>query len=393
MAVSLADIDKWNPWAIHEVADAMAGRGSSAEQVMTGLTILPIVASWTGQASDSARVSLDRLSSQLGGHSEQMQTAAAACGKLADDVENLKAIVAAIDRDASAEGFTVNRTTGEVTRTDPDRLATSAAYQQEMADLQRRITAALAQANALDEDLTRALSLELPQGTPDPAAPSPDPALPPPRTPPANDDPWQHGGDRRWTSVATEGLKQKAVAAAELEMLRNNQTNAAAFLDHYLDNSGAPKALPADVVDRWLSDSANGYNDLAATPAAQVTTNLQSITRDALAQARSTGKPVTLSGTTPWAVVAGSDGDEVRTLGHYSLSTAYTITMNPDGTYTANYRNDVMDWYNFATTSPMPSDLSHNVSNMAHDLQAVGIAQDFLVTGSGSVQRVQGRMP
>ena len=393
MTVSLSDVDKWSPWAIHEVADAMAGRGSSAEQVMAGLAILPIVASWTGQASDSARVSLDRLSSQLGSHSELMQAAAAACGKLADDVEGLKATVAAIDRDARVEGFTINRATGEVAPTDPDRLASSMAYQQQMADLQRRVAGALAEANTIDDDLTRALSLELPQGTPSPAAPGPDPALPPPRTPVANDDPWQHGGDRRWTSVATEGLKQKAVAAAELEMLRNNQTNAAAFLDHYLDNTGTPKALPADVVDRWLSDSANGYNDLAATPAAQVNTNLQSITRDALAQARSTGKPVTLSGTTPWAVVAGSDGDEVRTLGHYSVSTAYTITMNPDGTYTANYRNDVMDWYNFATTSPMPSDLSHNISNMAHDLQAVGIAQDFLVTGSGSVQRVQGRMP
>jgi len=393
MSVSLSEIDRWSPWAIHEVADAMAGRGSSAEQVMAGLAILPIVASWTGQASDSARVSLDRLSSQLGSHSEQMQAAAAACRKLADDLENLKAAVAAIDRDASAEGFTVNRSTGEVIPADPHRLSTSIAYQQQMADLQRRVAAALAEANAIDEGLTRVLSLESPQGTRAPAAPGPEPALPPPRPPVANDDPWQHGGDRRWTSVATGGLKQKAVAAAGPEMLRNDQTNAAAFLDHYLDNTGTPATLPADVVDRWLSDAANGYNDLAAAPAAQINTNLQSITSDALAQARSTGKPVTLSGTTPWAVVAGSNGDAVRTLGHYSLSTAYTITMNPDGSYTAAYRNDVTDWYNFATTSPMPSDLSHNISNMAHDLQAVGIAQDFLVTGSGSVQSVQGRMP
>ena len=134
-----SDVDKWSPWAIHEVADAMAGRGSSAEQVMAGLAILPIVASWTGQASDSARVSLDRLSSQLGSHSELMQAAAAACGKLADDVEGLKATVAAIDRDARAEGFTINRATGEVAPTDPDRLASSMAYQQQMADLQRRV--------------------------------------------------------------------------------------------------------------------------------------------------------------------------------------------------------------------------------------------------------------
>ena len=94
--------------------------------------------------------------------------------------------------------FNINRVTGEVTPTNPDRLASSMAYQQQMADLQRRITAALAAGNSIDEGLARAINLELPQGTPAPAAPGREPVLPPPRTPGANDDPWQHGGDRRW---------------------------------------------------------------------------------------------------------------------------------------------------------------------------------------------------
>lgn len=99
---------------------------------------------------------------------------------------------------------------------------------------------------------------------------------------------------------------------------------------------------------------------------------------------------MTVSGNTPWTPVAGSDGDSVRSLGHFGLSTAYSMTVNPDGTYSATYRSDVYDWYNFAT---FPYDgVAQSISSAAHDLQAAGFAQDFVVTGSGSVQQTQGKV-
>ncbi|WP_067974324.1 hypothetical protein [Mycolicibacter icosiumassiliensis] len=63
--------------------------------------------------------------------------------------------------------------------------------------------------------------------------------------------------------------------------------------------------------------------------------------------------------------------------------------MNPDGTYSLSYRNDVYDWYNFAT-HPYASGTTQQISSWAHDLQAAGLAQDFLITGSSSVQTVEG---
>lgn len=219
---------------------------------------------------------------------------------------------------------------------------------------------------------------------------SPHHALPPPRPPGPNEDPWKHGGDQRWSSQAAARPKEIAVlAAAEEEMARNNQPTARGMLEHYLGNTGDPKQLPPELLDSWLSDGKNGYADRFLSPPQQITGNINNITQQAYEEARRTGAAVTLSGTTDWQTVAGSDGDHVRTLGHYSLSTAYNITMNPDGTYALSYRNDVYDWYNFATR-PYASGTTQQISSWAHDLQAAGLAQDFLITGSSSAQTVEG---
>lgn len=215
-------------------------------------------------------------------------------------------------------------------------------------------------------------------------------ALPPPRPPGQNDDPWKHGGDQRWSSQASARPKEIAVlAAAEEEMIRNHQPTARGMLEHYLGNTGTPKQLPPEVLNSWLSDGNNGYGDRFLSPPQQIAGNVNNITQQALEQAQRTGMAVTLSGNTDWQTVAGSDGDHVRTLGHYSLSTAYNITMNPDGTYALRYRNDVYDWYNFAT-HPYASSTTQQISSWAHDLQAAGLAQDFLITGSSSVHTVEG---
>lgn len=137
---------------------------------------------------------------------------------------------------------------------------------------------------------------------------SPPPPLPPPTplAPGPNDGPWVHGGDRRLSSIASAGLKQKLVAAAIVEMERNGQHTAGRLvLQHYLDSSGEAETLSAAQVDAWLADAADGYGPLdpASVPALLVQSNLNTITGDALAEARRTGHPVTVTGNTPWAVV------------------------------------------------------------------------------------------
>ncbi|WP_155942998.1 hypothetical protein [Mycobacterium sp. 141] len=221
------------------------------------------------------------------------------------------------------------------------------------------------------------------------AGDGPTAPLPPPLPPGANDEDWKHGGDQSLPSQMSAGLKQKLVAAAMLEMERNGQTVSRDMLEHYLDNSGTPRRLSSGLIDSWLANESTKYTD-APAPALQIQRNLTDMTQQAYERAKASGGPVTITGSTPWATVAGSDGDSVRALGHYSVSTAYSVTMNPDGTYAAAYRNDVYDWYNFST-HPY-SGVAEYISTKAHELQAAGVAQDFLVTGSGAMHSVNGRV-
>jgi len=216
-------------------------------------------------------------------------------------------------------------------------------------------------------------------------------ALPSPRPPGPNDENIPYGSDHRWSSKMSWGYKEAVVSLAKAEMMRNGQWTARDMLEHYLDNTGTAKTLPSDKVDSWLATDTTAYSGTQA-PAVTTQRNLNQLQQQALAQARATGAPVTLSGNTPWETVAGSDGDCVRTLGHFSMSTAYDVTVNPDGSYKTTYRNDVYDWYNFAT-HPYGSSVANQISTYAHDLEAVGHAQDFLITGSGTVHTAQGVLP
>ncbi|SRX92176.1 alpha/beta hydrolase [Mycobacterium shimoidei] len=158
MVLTLADIDQWQPSAIREVSVALAKRGASADEVKAGLSKLPLIASWQGTAGDAARASLDKLSSHLVAHADEMQAVAAATNKAADEIEAVKDALSAIDRDAKAWGFNINSATGEVTPADNSKIGQSA-YQQQQDELQARITKLLAEANQADADLARAITL------------------------------------------------------------------------------------------------------------------------------------------------------------------------------------------------------------------------------------------
>ncbi|MDF0532270.1 hypothetical protein P0W64_21175 [Tsukamurella sp. 8F] len=215
--------------------------------------------------------------------------------------------------------------------------------------------------------------------------------LPPAPAPGKNDD-WAHGGDRRLSSRLTAQFKRDTGKAAELDFLRKHEPNAARFLWHYLGNSGKPMTVDSSTVDKWLTGTTTGYDGINA-PGTQVQQNLQQALAAAHSQAVTAGHAVTVSDNSGWSAVGASSStpDAVHTLGRFSVNTATNINMNPDGTYTMQYRNDLYDWYNF-DTSAMGSNENRSVSNAMHDLQSVGWAQDFLVTGSGAVQSASGRV-
>lgn len=157
MTVTLADIDRWDPSAVREVSAALDKRGASADEVKIGLTKLPLIASWQGSGGDAARASLDKLSSHLAAHAEEMAAVAAATKKSADEIETVRETLQGIYRDARAERFDINPATGAVTPLNKDMVG-DPRYAQQQADLETRIRKVLADANSADQDLARAIT-------------------------------------------------------------------------------------------------------------------------------------------------------------------------------------------------------------------------------------------
>ena len=157
MTLTLADIQRWDASAIRDVSSALAKRGASADEVKVGLGKLPLITSWQGSGGDAARASLDKLSAYLSAHGEEMARVSSATSNGADEIEAVKATLQRINGDAVREGFHIDAATGEVTPLNT-QLAGDPIYAMQQADLENRIKALLAAANAADADLARAIT-------------------------------------------------------------------------------------------------------------------------------------------------------------------------------------------------------------------------------------------
>jgi hypothetical protein len=157
MPLTLADIERWDASAVHEVATALAKRGASVDEVRGDLTKLPLIASWQGSGGDAARASLDKLSAYLASHGEEMAQVSPATSESAGDIERVKATLHQINDDARTEGFAVDPDTGAVTPTDKSKVG-DPLYALQQADLEVRIKELLAAANAADADLAKAIA-------------------------------------------------------------------------------------------------------------------------------------------------------------------------------------------------------------------------------------------
>ena len=158
MPITLADIDRWDPAAVRDVSTALGKRGASADEVKAGLSKLPLIASWQGTGGDAARAALDKLSTHLAAHADEMASVASATSKSADEIERVRASLQRIYDDARTEGFDIDRTTGAVTPLDKGKVG-DPLYALQQADLETRISQVLADANAADADLARAVTM------------------------------------------------------------------------------------------------------------------------------------------------------------------------------------------------------------------------------------------
>ena len=147
MTLRLTDIDRWNPQAVREVADAAADYAASAATAARGVAGLA-EADWDGVAARQARDLFGRTRDELEAQAETTLAAARAIGRGAERIAAIQARLRTLDAEARAARLDIDRATGVV---GPGRSEAALA-------LQVRLDELIADAEDLDDQLVRAMS-------------------------------------------------------------------------------------------------------------------------------------------------------------------------------------------------------------------------------------------
>jgi hypothetical protein len=152
MAVTLADVDTWNPDLIRDAFHADA-----AADMHMGLGRIPAFLSWHGEAAAAAQGAIDKTRGDLLLHSDQAAIAAMRAYDAIDMIAQVKKDLKQADNDAKNWGFTINHTTGEVITVDPKNIG-AAHWTVHFVNLGARVQKIAVAANAADVELSRAIN-------------------------------------------------------------------------------------------------------------------------------------------------------------------------------------------------------------------------------------------
>lgn len=186
MRMGIADIDRWDPEAVRDVAAAATGRAEAAEAAAAALRRLPAWAGWSGAAAESGRAAIEATRRDLDAHADHARAVARAAAHAADGIAEIKSALRRLEQAAHAAGVAVDHVTGAVVpaagfRGGPAQFAVAAA------PVRAGLEAIITEADAVDTGLARAVGLGW--------APVTVPGSPAPSAPPAAAGPAEV---RRW---------------------------------------------------------------------------------------------------------------------------------------------------------------------------------------------------
>ncbi|WP_454791833.1 TPR repeat region-containing protein [Mycolicibacterium lutetiense] len=160
MALSMADVDQWQPDKIDEVGNALAERARTGGQTAQELRGLQDMATWQGDAGDAAKHALEKSASHLETSAQNDFLTSMATKKSAQDVRTVKNdLKAIVDYAAAQPAVPINLDTNTVTKPDTtgwddEEIKT---LNDKIAELEDRIVAMLATATETDSDLGRVM--------------------------------------------------------------------------------------------------------------------------------------------------------------------------------------------------------------------------------------------
>ena len=199
MTLTVADIDRWNAGAVREVFQAANARGQATLEASRQLSTLSVFDTWEGATAEARKHVNTGIRQDLDAHGNEALAVARAADQAADGIEHVQSDLRTLRHDAAEMHMAIDATTNTLVPT-ADCLPVEALLAE--TQLQPRLDAILAEANAVDQELAAAINMA-----------DGDVAIPPDAGPPVGPQgltPTQRESDANQDRVREERAKLQA---------------------------------------------------------------------------------------------------------------------------------------------------------------------------------------
>jgi hypothetical protein len=158
VTLPVVDIDRWSAEAVREVFHAAGARGQATLEASRQLSSLAVFDTWEGATAEARWHTNAAIREDLDAHGNESLAVARAAGKAADGIEHVQSELRSLRHDAAELHMTIDPLTDKVVPSATFNGPPSAALIAEM-QLQPRLAAILAEANAVDAELATAIDM------------------------------------------------------------------------------------------------------------------------------------------------------------------------------------------------------------------------------------------
>jgi hypothetical protein len=158
VTLPVADIDRWSAEEVREVFHAADARGQATLEASRQLGSLAVFDTWEGVTAEARKHTNASIRQDLDAHGNESLAVARAADKAADDIEHVQSELRTLRHDAAELHMTIDPLTNRVVASSTFNGPPMEALIAEM-QLQPRLDAIVAEANAVDAELATAINM------------------------------------------------------------------------------------------------------------------------------------------------------------------------------------------------------------------------------------------
>src|SRR3977135_4149352 len=157
MTLTLADLDRWDPNAIHSVFQAAIDRANGVRSTATQVGDVVAGTPWGGDSHDAAPDATGRTQDDLISHAEECEAVGRAARAAEAEVRDIQRDWHNVQHMADRWGITINTETGELSYIPPPEPNDRAQMEHRVDIIENEIKALLVRARGADDDLAAAI--------------------------------------------------------------------------------------------------------------------------------------------------------------------------------------------------------------------------------------------